>query len=260
MNQLGRIQQNFQDRILFPQDTDSPAWISPTGRARPETQLGAYSYAYRARLTEVLASDYPAVHMAIGDDAFAELTAAYIRNYPSQYFSLRDFSRHMPQFMQLHRPVTDQQWLYELASFEWALCEAFDAADAPILTEIFLTGYATEDWPQLRFAVHPSLHRLDFNWNIPEMWQVLTSDTPSEITALEGQPSAWLVWRDDLITRFRSLQQDELRAFDCLCAGDNFADICTALATQFAVEEVPYRAVTLLKTWLAQGLISGAEM
>ena len=80
MKMLSSIQLTFQDRILAPQDKDAPAWISPAGRAKPETQLGVYSHAYRARLAEVLASDYPAVHMAIGDGLFTELTGTYIQN------------------------------------------------------------------------------------------------------------------------------------------------------------------------------------
>lgn len=259
MNQLSKIQLDFQNLLLTQGYTDSPGWVSSAGRARPQRQLGVYTHAYRARLSEVLADDYPAIHMAIGDDDFNTLTTTYINHYPSQSFSLRDFGKHLPEFLQINRIYKDRPWLNELAGFEWTLLDAFDAADAPVMTEMFLANIAAEDWLQLRLYVHPSVHRLDFTWNTPEMWQALTSDTPSRITAIKGEPGPWLVWRDGLITRFRSLLQDEQHAFDCILAGGNFTDLCDKLAEFMAAEDVPLRAVTLLKTWLTQGLISRTQ-
>lgn len=257
MSHLANLQHQFQTRVLDPQAAGTPTWVSAGGRADPTTQITVYSCAYRARLQEVLAKDFPAVHMAIGDDDFYALADAYIQAHPSQHFSLREFAQHLSEFIQQHVFHQERPWLTELACFEWTLCSAFDAADAPQLTEQSMTAIAPEHWPLLRFIVHPSLRQLEFTWNIPEMWKVLTSDTPSEIRALPDSPSYWLIWRDKLITRYRSLPEDELHALDCLCADGSFNDICAVLVDFNAAEHVPLRAATLLKTWIGQGLISG---
>ena len=99
MSQLAKLQQNFQDCVLKQSDSKAPAWVSMVGRARPEVQLSVYSHAYRARLKEVLASDYTVVHMAIGEDAFDKLAETYIQDCPSKYFSLRDFGGRLPEFI-----------------------------------------------------------------------------------------------------------------------------------------------------------------
>jgi len=263
MKQLAELQHTFQDCVLNPGKARSAAWISAAGRAAPEIQLSVYSHAYVARLREVLANDYPAVLVAVGEDQFNQLADDYIRANPSRYFSLRDFGRHLPGFISgMRQRNAGQQgspWLRELAVFEWTLGEAFDAADAPVFTEQAMAVIPYAAWPELRFIPHPSVRRLDLEWNIPEMWQALTGDQPVPVTARRDRASPWLVWRKQLATRFRSMQMDEQRALDALRGGGCFGEVCEVLATLLREDEVPLRAAGLLKGWIGQGLISGIE-
>ena len=263
MKQLAKLQHTFQDCVLQPGEPVSTAWVSASGRAAPQTQLSIYAYAYRARLKEVLANDYPAVLMAIGDDNFNQLAEDYIQAHPSHYFSLRDFGGHLPGFVsdliQQHDTYQGMPWLYELALFEWSLGRAFDVADVTLFTGQDMAAIPPEAWPALTFILHPSVQRLDFEWNIPEMWQSLTADEPTPITACSETTSSWLIWREQLVTRFRSMHADEQLAFDSVCAGASFNDVCEQLATLINEEDVPHRAAGLLKGWIAQGLISGVQ-
>jgi len=267
MKQLAKLQHTFQDCVIHPGKPVSTAWVSASGRAAPETQLAIYTHAYAARLKEVLANDYPAVLMAIGDERFNRLADDYIQAHPSHYYSLRDFGRHLPGFVfGLIQQDESQEinwqampWLYELGLFEWTLGQAFDAADVTPFSEQDMAAIPPEVWPELKFVIHPSVQRLELEWNIPEMWQALTDDKPTEVTALRDTASPWLVWREQLITRFRSMQVDEQLALDKLCEGKSFDEICETLATLMSEDEVPLRAAGLLKGWLAQGLISGIE-
>lgn len=263
MKHLARLQHTFQNCVLQPDKPGTASWLSARGRADPETRLSVYIHAYRGRLKEVLANDYPAVVMAISGSRFNRLADDYIDAYPSRYYSLRDFGRHLPEFVSdLMRQREDWQnvhWLYELALFERTLGQAFDAADEAIFSEQDMAGIPPEAWPELRFHMHPSVHRLDLEWNIPEIWQALTGDGPTQVTAIRESASPWLIWRDQLITRFRSMQADEQLALDKLCAGDSFNQACEVLATLIREDEVPLRAAGLLKSWMTQGLISGIQ-
>ncbi len=263
MNQLAKLQHTFQDCVLKPEQSTSNAWVNASGRATPETQLSIYNYAYHARLNEVLANDYPAILMAIGDEYFNQLAADYIEVHPSHYFSLRDFGAQLANFIdgliQQQTKWQEMPWLYELALFEWNLGQAFDAADDKLFTEHDISSIATEAWPELRFNLHPSVQRLDFEWNIIEMWQALTNETPSEVSAIKEASIPWLIWREKLTTHFRSMQPDEQIAFDKLAQGGDFTDICEMLASIINEDEVPMHAASLLKVWITQGLISGAQ-
>lgn len=261
MDHLAKIQLTFQDSVLSPGTKSSTAWISASGRANPGTQLSIYTHAYRARLQEVLANDFPAVLMAIGEDDFTLLAEDYIQAYPSHYFSLRDFGIHLADYIaervRHDEHYHDMLWLHELALFEWTLGDAFDAEDAILFTETDMANIPPENWPQLRFKIHPSVQRMNLEWNAPELWQALTADNPKPVTAVQDIASPWLIWREHLITRFRSMQDDEAQALDMLRDGADFNQLCKQLATHMDEEDVPLRAAGLLRAWISQGLISG---
>lgn len=263
MKNLAKLQHTFQDCVLNSGNALSTAWVSASGRASPEIQLSIYTHAYRSRLLEVLTNDYPAVLMAIGEDQFSRLANDYIQAHPSHYFSLRDFGRHLPSFVaaliQQDAGYREMPWLHELTLFEWTLGQAFDAADAPRLNEQDMSAILSQAWPKLRFIPHPSVHRLDFVWNIPEMWQLLTDDNPVQVTARRDTASPWLIWREQLVTRFRSLQIDEQRAFDAMREGGRFNEMCEVLTPLMNEDKVPLRIASLLKSWITEGLISGVE-
>lgn len=260
MNQLENLQHTFQNYVLKPDSLETSSWVSAEGRVAPEVQLSKYCFAYHARLTEVLTNDFPSVLVAIGEDYFNELTTSYIENHPSKFFSLRDFGAGFANFINtlIQKNSTWQQmpWLYELAVFEWSLGQAFDAADDSLFTEQDMATVAPESWPELKFNLHSSVQRLNFEWNIIEMWQALTAETPTEITATKGESSPWLVWRESLSTHFRSMEADEQIAFDTLSQGGDFTDICESLAKIINEDEVPMHAAGLLKGWISQGFIS----
>jgi hypothetical protein len=262
MSTLAELQHRFQDSVLDPGRSASTSWISAGGRAAPDIQLSIYCNAYRARLREVLANDYPATQAATGDDRFNALVADYIDAHPSHYFNLRDFGRHLPCFIadrvQHDAGYRGMHWLVELAVFEWTLGLAFNAADASLFTGQDMEAIPAGAWPELRFILHPSLHRLDFEWNTPEIWLALTADPPTPVSAVRGQNSSWILWREQLVTRFRSMPVDEQQALDKLSAGAGFHQICEQLATLMNEDEVPLRAAGLLKGWISRGLICKA--
>jgi hypothetical protein len=260
MKNLSKLQQTFQDCVLRPGGAVTTEWVSANGRAAPEVQLSVYTHAYRSRLKEVLANDFPAMRVAIGDDLFEQLTDDYIEAHPSHYFSLRDFGRHIPDFVlgkiRMDECDQDMHWLYELALFEWTLGQAFDAADTTLITEQDMASISPDAWPDLTFRFHPSIQRLDLEWNVPEMWLAFTDDNPTQIAAACEEASPWLIWREQLITRFRSMNSDEQKALDILRAGGSFNDVCEVLAALMEEEAVPLHAAGLLKGWITQGLIS----
>lgn len=255
MKRLAALQQHFQRCLLVP-PTDGPQpWVRAGGRAAPERQLAMYIHAYAARLKEVLSNDYPAVLMALGADAFEQLSRTYLETHPSHYFSLRDFGARLAPFIAGSPAYCQMPWLEELARFEWALGQAFDAADSATAKIDDIAAIAPQDWPDLGFEIHPSVHRLDLCWNTPGMWASLTAEQPTPVTATATEATPWLVWRERLTTRFRSMAFDEQAALDCACAGGSFGEICEKLIAFVDADAVPLRAATLLKAWLAQGLI-----
>jgi hypothetical protein len=257
MSRLADLQHSFQDYVLADSEPPLPEWVSADGRAAPRRQLSVYSNAYRMRLKEVLGQDYEAVWTALGDEGFDRLTDQYIDAHPSRRFTLRDFGRVLPAFLQTTPEYREYEWLHELAEFESLLIDAFDAADASLLREEDMAGLPPEAWSSASLIVHPSVRRLDSCWDAPRLWQVLTSDDPSEIIPARSEPVPWLIWRRELTTQFRSMSVDEQTAFDAMVDGASLDAVCVALGTRISEEEVPLRFASLLKGWIAEEIVSG---
>ena len=260
MKRLAQLQNSFQSFILT-RDSEQPRdWVSEQGQASAMTRLNVYAHAYRSRLNEVLETDYPALAAAVGSERFNQLAEDYIRHYPSTYFSLRDFGNQLPTHLAdtLQEPPEEHTdgWLHELALFELRLGQAFDAADCTPVTEQDVAQIPPDRWPSLRIDFIPSLITLELEWNTPSLWNTLTSDQPTETEAVRGEASHWLIWREELVTRFRSLEEDEQRMLEGLQRGANFNEACMLLSALMNEEEVPLRAAGLLKSWLNQGLIA----
>jgi len=263
MNQLEKLQQTFQDCVINSDSKGATDWISAQGRAEPEVQVSIYSHAYRARLQEVLENDFPVLHQAIGDDHFRLLIDNYIENYPSKYYSLRNFACDFPAYIQSlldnNKLQQDAAWLYELSLFEWSLGQAFDATDSVLFSEQDMAAIPPADWPELKFSLHPSVQRLNLEWNVVEIFLALTDDDPKPITANHESSSPWIIWRENYVTRFRSMSLDEQLAFDTLARDSNFNQVCEVLSTLIDENDVPMHAAGLLKAWISQGFIQAVS-
>ena len=117
---LSEIQSEFQRHVLS-EHPAIEAHIAGTANHAGDRRLAVYCDAYRARLSEALATDYEVLHTCVGDEDFDTMCRAYIDAHPSTYYSLRWFGQNFPAF--LRSRYTEN--LGELADFEWSLVAAF---------------------------------------------------------------------------------------------------------------------------------------
>ena len=115
-------------------------------------------------------------------------------------------------------------------------------------------------WESMKFEFHPSLHRLDVNFNIFQFRKQLI-DESEDITAPEkfDHPTAWIIWRYQLKQLYRSMEVDEAWAIDQARSGMAFPDLCEGLCEWIDAEHTPARAAGFLKQWVTDGLISTIE-
>jgi hypothetical protein len=222
-------------------------------------RLAIYTEAYRARLTEALASNYPALAKLLGARDFATLAARYIATHVSHLPSIRYYGDGLPQFVATGAGYQDVPLLAELAAWEWAMTEVFDAADAnPIGAEV-LARVPPESWAHLRFSFHPALRRLELEWNVPPLWKALTADHPRPPHEPAAEPQRWLLWRDGLQVLFRALATDEAAALRVAMDGGSFGELCLRLCERVDEAQAPVRAAGYLRGWLGAGLVTGVH-
>lgn len=257
MSDLARVQGEFQEYLLRGTRAIEERVVG-SARVPVETRLGIYAGAYGSRLIDALESSYPALAALLGEEDFRILGASYVRAHDSAYFSIRNYGDALEEFLGAHADYADVPLLAELARWEWMLCAVFDAADAELLTAAALGRVAPADWPELRFTLHPSVHRVALSWNAPQVWKALTEGGERPELCLAARPVEWLAWRRDLKTYFRSLEPGEASALDAVRNGETFGELCTRLAAAHGAERTAAEAAALLARWFGAGLIVAA--
>jgi hypothetical protein len=257
MTPLARIQGDFQDYLLRGHGA-LQQHVFGTARVPLATRLQIYAGAYGSRLAEALQNNFPALAKLLGEDDFQALAAAYVRSHDSPYFSIRYYGEALPQFLASDETYAAVPLLAELAQWEWNMTGVFDAADAAPLGHEALAQLAPQQWAQLRLGWHPSVRRLELAWNVPQIWQALTQDSERPAASLSDAPVAWLLWRHELTTYFRSLTPTEAKVLDAARSGWPFGELCELLCDELGEAQAPARAAQLLRDWIGSGLITAA--
>ncbi len=255
---LARLESQFQARVL----DGTPGVereIVGTARVPTEVRLAIYGDAYRARLTEALQNNYPMLVRLLGDRQFGDLAQLYIDQHPSMHFSVRWFGHELGSVLAATDPYRGQPVLAELASWEWNMALAFDAADASPLRAATLAKHPPETWAGLSFSLQPSVRLLSLATNAPLVWRALSHEETPPAGAREETPREWLLWRRGLDTLYRSLSATEARALHAARAGESFATICEAVASEIGEDDAPTESARLLAGWLEEELLSDAR-
>lgn len=224
-------------------------------------RVQVYADAYRLRLMEVLGNDYPTLKNLIGGDLFAERVSDYIDAHPSNTPSVRYFGRHLPAWLRQTAGIAPEiasSWA-ELAHFEWAQGEVFDAADADVALLADVAGIAPQDWPALPLRLRPATRLLSLHGNAPALALAQSRDEALPEPVMQSQATRWLVWRLGYDVHWRALEADEAAALDAVAGGTRFGELCEVLAESTPVDEVALRAASLLKRWLNDELIARFE-
>lgn len=259
MNTLRRMQRAFFGGVSAGDPARFPR-TAVTTDFTAEQRAAVYIEAYRLRLADALHDNYPALHTLLGDDAFFEMAAAYIEMHPSRHVSIRYFGDRLAQFLATHRTYQQEPVLAEMACFEWALRDVFDAADVPAACIGDLTHWPPEQWGALQFRAHPALRRLELTWNVPDLWQAIKDQESQRVPERHAEATAWFIWRHELRSYFESRSRGERRAFDSLVGGANFGNLCESLAHEQGEEQGPVQAASYLSSWLSRGwLVRCAE-
>jgi putative DNA-binding protein len=255
---LAALQDRFQKALLSGDDRILSI-IPDSQRERRDVLLSVYRHAYSQRLIEFVENDHGLLHKYLGDEAFREMAQAYAAAQPSHDRNARYFCVHLPQFLKTVEPYKSQAQISELAALEKALNDAFDAADALVLTCADLGRFRPEDWWRLTLKPHPSALRIDCQTNAPDIWLSLKEERKPPRLQNVAESTHVLVWRQD-IPKLRLLGAEEAMMWDEAAAGTYFGTLCELVATFGGLGGAEARAAGYLQGWIDSGLVSETEL
>ncbi|QIG53835.1 DUF2063 domain-containing protein [Altererythrobacter sp. BO-6] len=254
---LAQRQAAFMAQVL---DEEAPL---PTGwTARHAAGIAVYRGNYRAGLVEALKNSFERTARWVGDDAFQRAAAHHIITHPPHSWTLDDvgagFDGTCAELFANDPEVEELAWL------EWAMLEAFTAANVePLDAARFASltaGFGDAEWAGLRIRFLPGAAAREVRHDLRAIWNVLGEDVLEYPDAALDAPASVLVWREGERSTFMMGSAEEARAFAALDAGMAYGDLCLMLAGDAAsddeVEQAAMRAGTMLGRWLGEGLIS----
>ena len=147
-SELRGLQRWMLDTLLTPQQQSRQAveqTFLPGSHLDAAACLAIYQRSYRLRLRHCLTEQFPATCYALGENLFCEFVDEYLRDCPSESYTLYDLGQRFSTWLNASRPDAanapheKESWidfLVELTSYEWTLFRLFDAP-----------GHEEQPWP-----------------------------------------------------------------------------------------------------------------
>jgi len=230
----------------------------------PEDRLAVYANAYFVRIQDSLRSDFGALTRALGPAAFHDLVKTYLTAHPPSHPSLRYAGKDLAGFLETEpfAAIFARRCAYgaDLARLEWALSDAFDAKDAPVLGREDLAGVPAEEWAGLRLKTSPSLAVLSLRWPVQTVRQRFDHERENETwdapPALEPAQTQVRVWRREETVYYRAIPALEAEVLRGLQRGEEFGVLCERMAQEVGEAAAAAHAAGLLEAWVSAGLLS----
>ena len=223
-------------------------------RLSAEARVDIYANMYFYRILDALKEDFPATLAVLGDDNFHNLATGYILEYPPTEPSLHYCGRHLADYLRDHPLCEGAPFVADLAKLERAVIEVFHAPDAPALESDAVRAIAPEDWPALKFKLHPSAKLLALDWRVTDLLRAVEEKRASK--PAERGAIRILVWRRNARVFYRDLEKAEADALEAASRGATFAEICDLVAANVADQD-PVAAVNrMLARWLSDSLLA----
>lgn len=210
--------------------------------------LRVYAHAYRVRLRDALATDFPKLRSLLGAAVFEDLVDGYLRVYPPHAPSMRDVGGRLARYL-------DETWsertYADLAALEWVRIDVFDAADSMPLERADLHAVPADAFPDLKLSLVRAATIVELATNADDIWDAIENEQPPP--APRPMQRTVLAWRRDLTVVHRTLEADEAAALRLVASGRSFGDVCDVIARGDAPIE---RALELLVRWIDAAVLA----
>lgn len=183
---LARLQADVAAGLLDPA-RPPPAGVVAPGGGPVGKRFAVYRNTVVSGLVDALATTFPACVTLVGTAFFRAAAAVFVRRSPPRSALLLAYGAGFPAFLAGFPPAASIPYLADVAALEWAMTEAFHAADADPLPVAALGGVAPAALAGTRLRLHPSLRLLASRWPVMTVWADLTGDRAGGIDLDRGE-------------------------------------------------------------------------
>jgi hypothetical protein len=242
-------------------------FIKPNDRLSSFERLEIYNRQYWFRVLDCLYDDYPGLRAVVGERRFMKLTRAYLSQYQSDSYTLRDLGNRLEQFLQ-----QEPQWCapreelaLDMIRFEWAQIVAFDGAAHPPLTPDDILDTPPS---KLQLGLQPYLSLLELNFGVDD-FLIAVKKGESDVlrgeasNAMDGAPKAAIrrnrvrfpkrekvylaVHRHENMLYYKRLEREAFAILTALTRGETVEEACVEALS--ASEKVNVDWSAQIKEW-----------
>ncbi|MEO8506269.1 MAG: DNA-binding domain-containing protein [Betaproteobacteria bacterium] len=244
MPSLRELQRGFAARML---DTASVATDA----------IAIYRNAVLANYRNALAATFPVTRALTGAPFFAAAADAFALAQPSASGDLNSYGAEFPAFLAADPPARELPYVADVARLEWAVDDAYRAADGGGDVERTLAALATvaaDELASLRLALDPSCRLLRSPYPLLRIWQVhQPGDTADPHVAFDTGADYLLVRRADGAIVIERLPAGDHAWLSALRDG---ADLAQALDAALAVDAA-FDLAAAMRTHFGSGTLTG---
>jgi hypothetical protein len=136
----------------------------------PAQRLSIYRNHYNASLSEVLKATFPVTCRVLDPRFFAYAASEFIKVSPPRQVCLFEYGEGFPDFIAAFPPCAHLTYIGDAARLEWLINAALHSPALPAIDRKDLTHLDSADYPQLVFALQPSLRFIGSPWPIDRIW------------------------------------------------------------------------------------------
>jgi hypothetical protein len=245
-------QAKMQQAILLGDTFDSnpESWIKSKEDFAAKSQLAVYINAYRFRLFDVVAEDYPVLKHAMGNKKFTTLIDDFVNNETSDNFNIGRYALKLPAFLANHQH--HNPFFMELCELETAISQLADADETEVLEQQQLEGMTPEILMQSCLYPRKALNLFAFNYPLNNYYRAVKDEESPKTPAPEK--SSMVVFRhEDVIWRM-DLDEMEYKLLTELFSGKNIGE-----ALENLDESVAGKLFEYFSRWIRNGLLAKHE-
>ena len=250
-----------------PMEALASKFIKPNDRLNSFERLEIYNRQYWFRVLDCLYDDYPGLRAVVGERRFMKMATAYLTQYPSDSFTLRDLGNRLEQFLRAepHWSAPREELALDMVRFEWAQVVAFDGPAHPPLTPDDILDTPPS---KLQLRLQPYLTLLELNFAVDD-FLIAIKKRESDVlrgeasNAMNSAPKAAVVrkrvrypkrekvhlavHRHDNLLYYKRLDQEAFAILTSLSRGITVEDACLEAVTASKRTDVDWSAE--IKSW-----------
>lgn len=231
--------------------------ILPSATLSPESRIGIYHDMYLARMIEALEFDYPGVAHLLGHARFHHFVQGYVAAFPSRSYTLNRLGDHVPDYIASASDIPRRAALADLARFELAITQVFDARNDEPLGGDAIAAIPAEAWPDARFRAIDAMRLLRLDYPVDDYLQAVKRDDAH--ATLRKSRRFLLVFRSDLSVRQVALPRREWTMLAALHEGLTLSEALERhgrLRPSLSETEL----FAWFRDWTRMGLFAGIEI